>query len=56
MKLVSYTIYPAVFDPAPGRGKRPAMVGFTIQPTPSLTKRELLALVAELQHIAKEMQ
>lgn len=56
MKYVSYTIYPPAFDPAPGRGNRPAMVGFTVKPTPSLTRDELLRMIAELQHIADKMK
>lgn len=56
MPLISFTIYPEQYDPAPGRGKRPDMVGMTIQPTPNLTKRELVGLIAELQAIADQMK
>ena len=56
MQFVSYTIYPSHFDPAPGRGKRPAMVGMTILPTPSLSRSELLKLIRELEQIADEMR
>ena len=56
MKYVSYTIYPAAHDPAPGRGARPVMVGMTIKPTPSLTLKELSDLCNELLNIAAEMQ
>ena len=52
---VSYTIYPSVYDPAPGRGIRPVMVGMTIAPTPNLTILELSDLIAELEAIRKEM-
>lgn len=55
MRYVSHTIYPGAYDPAPGRGKRPVMVGMTIAPTPSLTIEELRKLIAELEEIAKEM-
>jgi hypothetical protein len=53
---VSYTIYPGEYDPAPGRGHRPDMVGMTIVPMPNATKRELVALIAELQMIADQMK
>ena len=56
MRYVSYTIYPSHFDPAPGRGKRPDMVGMTIEPLPSISKSELLALIRELQEIADKME
>lgn len=54
--LVSYTLYPKTFDPAPNRGWRPVMVGMTIAPTPSLTLPELQSLIEELQVIAREMK
>ena len=56
MPTISYTIYHREYDPAPGRGWRPDMVGLTITPAPSLTKPELLKLIAELQAIADQMQ
>ena len=46
VKRVDYTIYP---------GKVPT-VGMTFVPTPNLTYQELLALIRELQNIAREMQ
>ena len=55
MKLVRHTIYRGEYDPAPGRGQRPDMVGMQFVSTPILTKPELLALIAELQAIAEQM-
>lgn len=56
MQYVSYTVYPAHYDPAPGRGFKPVQVGMTIKPTPNLTIGELNGLIKELQHIAHEME
>jgi hypothetical protein len=55
MPLVSYAIYRGYYDPAPNRGKCPDMVGLTIKETSTLTKRELLALICELQDITDKM-
>lgn len=55
-RFVSYTICPKHFDPAPGRGHKPAQVGMTIIPTPCLTLEELRSLITELQDIATDMQ
>lgn len=55
MSYISYTIYQGELDPAPGRGYRPDMVGMSFQPTPSLTKRELMSLIKELEAIASQM-
>jgi hypothetical protein len=55
MRYVSHTVYPPHFDPAPGRGKRPVMVGMTIKPTPNLTLEELSELIEELHSIKDEM-
>ena len=55
VKLVRHTIYRGEYDPAPGRGRRPDMVGMQFASTPVLTKPELLSLIAELQAIADQM-
>jgi hypothetical protein len=53
---LSYTIYPGGYDPAPGRGVRPVMVGITFAPTPSMTIQDMIELCDALQSIIREMQ
>ena len=55
MSYISYKIYQGEFDPAPGRGYRPDMVGIYFQPMPPLTKRELISLIKALEAIASQM-